>query len=162
MFGWTLTGTFLTPWSHNEFGKDSSPGRKNHVMNFRALRGWALLYYPVAEPLATCGYWHFICGESNWDCRSKKQTGFWGFCLKKKEYLILKCWLHVVKVIQLCPTLCNPHGLYSPWYSPGQNTGVGSLSLLQGIFPTQELNREDSRRILYQLSYVEIFLDMLG
>ena len=29
-----------------------------------------------------------------------------------------------------------PHGLYSPWNSPGQNTGVGSLSLLQGIFPT--------------------------
>ena len=29
------------------------------------------------------------------------------------------------------------HGLYSPSNSPGQNTGVGSLSLLQGIFPTQ-------------------------
>ena len=25
-------------------------------------------------------------------------------------------------------------GLYNPWNSPGQNTGVGSLSLLQGIF----------------------------
>ena len=33
-----------------------------------------------------------------------------------------------------------PHGLYSPWNSPGQNAGVGSRSLLQGIFPTQELN----------------------
>ena len=33
-----------------------------------------------------------------------------------------------------------PHGLYSPWNSPGQNTGVGSLSLLQRIFPTQGLN----------------------
>ena len=48
-----------------------------------------------------------------------------------------------VKVIQLCLTLCN-HGsfnvfwtVYNPWSSPGQNTGVGSLSLLQGIFPTQ-------------------------
>ena len=30
-------------------------------------------------------------------------------------------------------------GLYSPWNSPGQNVGVGSLSLLQGIFPTQDL-----------------------
>ena len=29
------------------------------------------------------------------------------------------------------------HGLYSPWDSPGQNTGVGTLSLLQGIFLTQ-------------------------
>ena len=34
----------------------------------------------------------------------------------------------------------QPHGLYSPWNSPGQNTGVGSLSLLQGIFPTQGSN----------------------
>ena len=32
----------------------------------------------------------------------------------------------------------RPHGLYCPWDSPGQNTGVGSLSLLQGIFLTQE------------------------
>ena len=28
----------------------------------------------------------------------------------------------------------------SPWSPPGQNTGVGSLSLLQGIFPTQRSN----------------------
>ena len=30
--------------------------------------------------------------------------------------------------------------MYSPWNSPGQNTRVGSFSLLQGIFPTQGLN----------------------
>ena len=49
----------------------------------------------------------------------------------------------------------RPHRLYSPWNSPGQNTGVGSLSLLQGIFPTQESNWDllHCRRILYQLSY---------
>ena len=29
----------------------------------------------------------------------------------------------------------RPHGLYHLWNSPGQNTGVGSLSFLQGIFP---------------------------
>ena len=34
----------------------------------------------------------------------------------------------------------RPHGLYSSWNSPSQNTGVGSLSLLQGIFPTQGSN----------------------
>ena len=33
----------------------------------------------------------------------------------------------------------QPRGLYSLWNSPGHSTGVGSLSLLQGIFPTQEL-----------------------
>ena len=50
----------------------------------------------------------------------------------------------------------RPHGLYSPWNSPGQNTGVGSLSLLQRIFPTQELNQGllRCRRVLYQLSYL--------
>ena len=53
------------------------------------------------------------------------------------------------------------HGLYSPpgssylWNSPGQNTGVGSHSLLQGIFLTQGLNPGllHCRWILYQLSY---------
>ena len=51
----------------------------------------------------------------------------------------------------------RPHGLYSPWNSLGQNTGVGSLSLLQGIFPTQGLNSglPPCRRILYQLSHKE-------
>ena len=34
----------------------------------------------------------------------------------------------------------QPYGLYSPWNSLGQNTGVGRLSLLQGIFPIQGSN----------------------
>ena len=60
-----------------------------------------------------------------------------------------------VKVTQSCPTLCNPMDLYSPWNSPGQNTGVHSLSLLQGIFPTQGSNSglPHCRWILYQLSH---------
>ena len=47
----------------------------------------------------------------------------------KAIYVIVKVKL---KVAQLCLTL-RLHGLYSPWNSPGQNTGVGSLSLLQGL-----------------------------
>ena len=48
-----------------------------------------------------------------------------------------------------------PHGLYSPWNSPGQNTGIGNHSLLQGIFPTQGSNPglAHCRWILYQLSH---------
>ena len=48
----------------------------------------------------------------------------------------------------------RPYGLYSPWNSPGQNTEVGSLSLLQGIFPTQGSNPgfPHHMQILYQLS----------
>ena len=57
-----------------------------------------------------------------------------------------------------CSVMSNslqPHGLYNSWISPGQNTGVGSLSLLQGIFPTQgsNLGLPHCRRILYQLSH---------
>ena len=49
----------------------------------------------------------------------------------------------------------SPQGLYSPWNSPGQNTGVGSLSFHQGIFPTQGSNPglPHCRQILYQLSH---------
>ena len=49
----------------------------------------------------------------------------------------------------------RPHGLYSPWNSPGQNTGVGSHSLLQGIFPTLGSNPglPHCKWILYQLSH---------
>ena len=43
-----------------------------------------------------------------------------------------------------------PHGLYSPWNSSGQNTGVGNLSLLQGFFTTQGSNPH-CKQILYQL-----------
>ena len=45
--------------------------------------------------------------------------------------------------------------IFSPWNSPGQNTGVGGCSLLQGIFPTQGSNPglRHCRRILYQLSH---------
>ena len=53
-----------------------------------------------------------------------------------------------VKAPQSCPTLGNP------WNSLGQNSGVGSLSLLDGIFQTQGSNPglTHCRQILYQLS----------
>ena len=51
--------------------------------------------------------------------------------------------------------ICNLLTLYRPWNSPGQNTGVGSCCLLQGIFPTQGSNSGllHCRQILYQLSH---------
>ena len=59
-----------------------------------------------------------------------------------------------------CPVMSNSLWLcrlYSLWNCPGQNTGVDSLSLLQGTFPTQGLNPgfPHCRQILYQLSYQE-------
>ena len=62
-----------------------------------------------------------------------------------------------VKVTQLCLTVCDPHGLVSPWNSLGHNTIVGSLSFLQGIFPIQGSSPglPQYRWILYQLSHKE-------
>ena len=54
-----------------------------------------------------------------------------------------------------CVGLFGSHRLYSPWNSPSQNMGVRSLSLLQGIFPTQGSNPglPYCRWVLYQLSH---------
>ena len=49
----------------------------------------------------------------------------------------------------------QPPGLYSSWNSPGKNTGVGYLSLLQGIFTTQgsNLGLLHCKQVLYHLSH---------
>ena len=70
-------------------------------------------------------------------------------------------WRKLLKILSECEShsvVSNslwPHGLYSPWNFLGQNTVVGSLSLLQGIFPTQGSNPGllHCKRILYQLSH---------
>ena len=73
------------------------------------------------------------------------------------EVLLIECVL--CSVAQSCPALfdpldCSPPGSSDYGNSPGQNTGVGSLSLLQGIFPIQGLNPGVlcHRWILYQLN----------
>ena len=56
----------------------------------------------------------------------------------------------------------RPHGLCSSWNSPGQNTGVGSCSLLQESFPTQGSNPglPHCRWILHQLSHQGYILSL--
>ena len=56
-----------------------------------------------------------------------------------------------MKVTQSCPTVCNP----VDYIVHGQNTGVGSCSLPQGMFSIQESNPDLLlyRQILYQLSH---------
>ena len=58
--------------------------------------------------------------------------------IKRCLLLGTKAMINLVKVAII--DSLRPYGLYSPWSSPGRNTGVGSFSLLQGIFPTQGLN----------------------
>ena len=69
------------------------------------------------------------------------------------QYLIILENEVKVLVAQLHLTLCEP--VICPWNSPGKNTGVGSHSLLQGIFMTQGLNLGllHCRQILYHLTY---------
>ena len=70
----------------------------------------------------------------------------------KLQYV--KCESHSVMSHSLQPYKLQPAWLLCAWNSPGQNTGVGSHSLLQGIFPTQWLSPGllHCRLILYQLS----------
>ena len=78
-----------------------------------------------------------------------KENGLEGTRLDTERPVIL-CEKKM-KVAQLCLTL----RLYSLWNSPGQNTGVGSRFLLQGIFLTQGSNPGflHCRQILYQISH---------
>ena len=93
-----------------------------------------------------------------------KCTDIWDIFAISLSWYLPNDWWRIYHV-KLCvgesesrSVMCNslwPRGLYSPWNSPGQNTGVGSLSLLQGIFPTQGSNPGllHCRQILYQLSH---------
>ena len=81
----------------------------------------------------------FLTGGSNWVCCAAGRF-FTSWATREAQVK--------VKVTQLCLTLCDPMHC-SPRSSPGQNTGVGGHSLLQGPNP----GLPHCRRILYQLSY---------
>ena len=66
--------------------------------------------------------------------------------------------LKILSESESCWVMSNslqPHRLYSPWNSSAQNTGVGSLSFPQGIFPTQGSSPGllHCRWVLYQLNH---------
>ena len=99
---------------------------------------------------------------SQFECRKIESEKCWlispKLSARKEKRQNLEVWFRdstevKVKVAQLGPTLCESMDS-SPLNSAGQNNGVGSLSLLWDIFPTQGLNPDLPlcRRILYQLS----------
>ena len=105
--------------------------------------------------LSSCYFiWcNFDDTENTWEAAVKSLINPACSHSRAAPLLMAQCqWSPSRSVISNC---VRPRGLYSPWNSAGQNTGVGSLSLLQGIFPTQGLNSglPHCRRILYQLSY---------
>ena len=77
------------------------------------------------------------------------------YCLTMYVGIPWPSYVYVCDSRSVVSNSLQPHGLYSPWNSLGQNTGVGSLSLLQGIFTTLESNPGllHCRQILSQLSH---------
>ena len=68
------------------------------------------------------------------------------------------CWAglhHSVVSDSSRPHRLQPTRLLRPWNFPGKGTGVSCHFLLQGIFPTQELNLglPHCRQTLYHLSH---------
>ena len=125
----------MCSYTHAEVSQPSQPG----------LRGPAL---EVSKPL-----------EVLLSCKCQIPSGHTASSLW--DHLKVTCWIRNGNIYIYKSESCSvvsdslwPHGL-SPWNSPGQNTGVGSLFLLQGIFPTQGSNPglPHCRRILYWLSH---------
>ena len=92
--------------------------------------------------------WHFLS-------RGSSQPRGW----TQLSFLAGECFEGESESHSVVYNSLQPHGLYNPWNSPGQNTGVGSCSLLQRIFPTQGSNPGllHCRQTLYQLTHREVY-----
>ena len=111
-------------------------------------RFWIL--WPVTPLKETKQKWTF-CLFEGW---GKELQNWWKRYKELNNRNIRKyTYLNESESCSVLSDSLRPSGL-SPRNSPGQNTGVGSLSLLQGIFPTQGSNPglPHCRQILYQLS----------
>ena len=106
------------------------------VSQFPPLKRWSWKRSGCWSPGLNSGIWDFavvlLC-----PCISQ------GFP-EKFQWKVMFVYTCVYTSVQFSRSVVSdslrPHGLYSPWNSPGQNTGKGSRSLLQVIFPTQGSN----------------------
>ena len=137
-----------------------------------------LLTYPLIQQICFCFFTHCMLGtvpgaeglRREWNQVSVRKLTFWSGVdrLRKIMYIIICIIIiymfihmsHVCLVNRSRPTTCDPMDCNPPGSSvhgdsPGQNTGVGCHALLQGIFPTQELNPDlpHCRWFLYHLSH---------
>ena len=101
-------------------------------------------------------HYYLIKYTSKWEVSPKiNNFGMKKVSVPQEHIITINTYILNEKVkSKLSPNLCNPT-VYSPWNSPGQNTGVGSLCLLQRIFPTQgsDPGLPHCKRVLYQLSH---------
>ena len=120
---------------------------------------WVSCLYQVAK------FWSFSISPSNeYSVLISFKIDWFGLAVIQTEkctnykctFVQIHVFLQAEQTCESCSVvwLFATHELYSPWNSPGQNTGVGSLFLLQGILPTQGSNPglPHCRRTLYQLN----------
>ena len=84
---------------------------------------------------------------STWTCTQSCKY-CWFLCLTNGETSLLLLFSHPILSDSL-----RPHGLYTPRNCLGQNTGVGSVSLLQGIFLTPHILQESTWEFLFFISF---------
>ena len=172
MFCWCLS--FLTPYfthtqTHTHTRKISFKGCSSHLLCQLLTTDRGKKSTLSITPTLRYSFLDGIRSSSQHQVPQEERTEHPFFEQKMKDQCML--WVYRPDVLmkelstapvesesESCPVVSSssrPHGLYSPWNSPGQNTWVGSLSHLQGIFPTQGLNPGllHCRRVLYQLSH---------
>ena len=124
---------------------DGSWQRANEVLSGTQQQSWNILGWPKSlsgffitsyEKTQTFG------PPSTYPIMSRQYAESWTHNLYE-----LNIFVNLKKLLRVkseCHSIVSNslwcHGLYTPWNSPGQNIGVGSCSLLQGILPTQESN----------------------
>ena len=142
---WTAASRFLCPWD--------SPGKNTGVGCHAFLQGiFSTQESNLCSHVSGIGRWIFYLQQHQgspmnssilqllvtWKLRS-------GYCLHLDG--ICRLYFYHIRDVKLKMRICVcvlSHLVMSdslrtqcPWRSPGKNTGVGSHSLLQGIFPTQ-------------------------
>ena len=88
-------------------------------------------------------YYHHVCGNLLWHPRELIYLSIRWWCKGNSFAWWVPHYYSESQVKVKCSVMSDslwPHGLYKPWNYPGQNTRVGSSSLLQGIFPTPGSN----------------------
>ena len=119
---------------------------------------WSKLQgYPANKVVRVMFKGLFLNGKKKKNQFPETDTSLWKMKLSTLKENRNGKW-KVLSCIWLCdPMDCSPSGFSYPWNSSGKNTGVGSHSLLQGIFLMQgsNLGLPYCRQILYHLNHWE-------
>ena len=144
---WVRKMPWSRKWQHTSV---FLPGEPHGQRSLASYSPWRRKELNMTEPL---------CTHTGWETHSRPKvhsTGSHRVFLQQHpggrshssttpQQYIMKTWWKQSERHSVVSDSLQLRGLYSPWNSPGQNTGVGSLSLLQGIFQTQGLNPGLSR-----------------